>query len=131
MLSAFRVLNFWRSGVLLRIVADGNTIEWKYYVPADTPAREVRMATMEGEGRLPQYCWEKLNFYSEKIDLPEAANSFDDWGTRYYLNIYDAITNGAPLTVKLSQVRRQIAIIEECHRQNPMKKTIDVPAGTF
>ena len=113
------------------LVADGNTIEWKYYVPSDTPARKVRMATMEGEGRLPQYCWEKLNFYNEKIELPEAVNSFDDWGTRYYLNIYDAITNGAPLVVKLSQVRRQIAIIEECHRQNPMKKTIDVPAGTF
>ena len=89
------------------------------------------MATLEGEGRLPQYCSEQLNFFSEKIDMPASTSGFDDWGTRYYINIYDAITTGAPLVVKLSQIRRQIAIIEECHRQNPMQKTIDVPAGTF
>ena len=56
---------------------------------------------------------------------------FDDWGTKYYVNIYDAITTGAPIKVKLSQVRRQIAIIEECHRQNPLPKTVQVPEGIF
>lgn len=111
--------------------AHDNTIEFKYYRPAEAAAREVRMATLEGEGRLPQYCSEQLNFFSEKIDMPASTSGFDDWGTRYYINIYDAITTGAPLVVKLSQIRRQIAIIEECHRQNPMPKTIDVPAGTF
>ncbi|MBE6377969.1 MAG: Gfo/Idh/MocA family oxidoreductase [Lentisphaerae bacterium] len=113
------------------LVADGNTIEYKYYIPADAPEKQLSVAPLEGEGRLPLYCWEKLNFYSEKIELPEAVNSFDDWGTRYYTNIYNAITNGEPLVVKLSQVRRQIAIIEECHRQNPMKTFVEVPEGTL
>ena len=47
------------------------------------------------------------------------------------LNIYDALTTGAPLKVKLSQIRRQIAIIEECHRQNPLPKFVKVPEGTL
>ena len=51
--------------------------------------------------------------------------------TKYYINIYDAMTKGTPLKVKLSQIRRQIAIIEECHRQNPLPKTVAVPEGTI
>ena len=113
------------------LVADGNTVEWKYYHPEEAPSREVRIATMETDGRLPVYCSEKLNFYSEKMELPDFANSFDDWGTKYYCNIYDALTTGAPLVVQLEQVRRQIAIIEECHKQNPLKKTVKVPKGPF
>ena len=113
------------------LVGNGNDVEWKYYKPEEAPAQELRLATMETEGRLPVYCSEKLNFYSEKWSCPDSASSFDDWGTKYYLNIYDAITKGTPIKVKLSQIRRQIAIIEECHRQNPMPKTVKVPEGTF
>ena len=113
------------------LVADGNTVEWKYYRPEEAPARAVRLETMETDGRLPVYCSEKLNFYSEKMDFPEISISFDDWGTKYYCNIYDAITTGAPIVVQIEQVRRQIAIIEECHKQNPLKKTVKVPKGTF
>lgn len=111
------------------LVADGSTVEWKYYKPSEAMPVQVRIETMETEGRLPVYCSEKLNFYSEKMELPDFANSFDDWGTKYYCNIYDAITAGEPLVVQLEQVRRQIAIIEECHKQNPLKKTVKVPKG--
>ena len=58
---------------------------------------------------------------------PEAALGFDDWGTRYYRNIYDAYTSGAPLAVSLEQVKRQIRVIEECHRQNPLPKFVKLP----
>jgi hypothetical protein len=112
-------------------IGNGDTVEWKYYIPAEVTGREVRLATMEGENRTPVYCSEKLNYYTEKWVCPPEASSFDDWGTKYYLNIYDALTTGAPIKVKLSQIRRQIGIIEECHRQNPMVKTVEVPAGTF
>ena len=113
------------------LIADGNTVEWKYYIPADEVKREVSVAPLEDAGRLPIYCGETLKFYHEKIDLPEAVNTFDDWGIRYYLNIYAALTAGEPLVVKLSQVRRQIAIIEECHKQNPMPVSVEVPEGTL
>lgn len=113
------------------LVADGNTAEWKYYVPADAPDRPLHPDTLEREGRLPVYCSEKLNFYSEQWTAPDSAAAFDDWGTRYYLDIYKALTEGTPIEVQLSQIRRQIAIIEECKRQNPLPKTVTVPPGTF
>jgi hypothetical protein len=40
----------------------------------------------------------------------------------FYGNLYDALTAGAPLAVPPSQVRQQIAVIEECHRQNPLPR---------
>jgi hypothetical protein len=113
------------------LIGNGDTVEWKYYIPAEVTGREVRLATMEGENRTPVYCSEKLNYYTEKWVCPPEASSFDDWGTKYYLNIYDALTTGAPIKVKLSQIRRQIGIIEECHRQNPLPKFVDVPEGTL
>ena len=113
------------------LIGNGDTVEWKYYVPAEVTAREVSIAPLEGENRTPVYCSEKLNFYTEKWTCPPEASSFDDWGTKYYINIYDALTTGAPIKVKLSQIRRQIGIIEECHRQNPLPKFVDVPEGTL
>ncbi len=113
------------------LTANGNTVEWKYYKPEDARTREVSIDTLEDANRMPIYCSETLEYYSGRWEAPDSAGGFDDWGTRYYMNIYDAILNGAPLVVKLSQIRRQIAIIEECHRQNPMPKFVKVPEGTL
>ena len=115
------------------LVSTQDTLEWKYYLPEENPRKEVRIATMEGENRAPIYCSEKLPMFENKWVVPPEANSFDDWGTKYYLNIYDALTNGAELKVKLSQIRRQVAIIEECYRQNEefLPRTVKVPEGIF
>jgi hypothetical protein len=39
-----------------------------------------------------------------------------------YLNLYQAMVNGKPLEVQFDEVKRQIKVIEECHRQNPLSK---------
>ena len=41
---------------------------------------------------------------------------------RYYEQLYRTLTEGAPFFCTLDQVRVQIAVIEECHRQNPLPK---------
>ena len=41
---------------------------------------------------------------------------------RIYKNIHDVLNNGAELLIKPEQVRKQIAIIEEAHRQNPLPR---------
>ena len=41
---------------------------------------------------------------------------------RYYEQLYQTLTQGVPFFCTLEQVRVQIAVIEECHRQNPLPK---------
>lgn len=112
------------------LTSDGSTIEWKYFRKENNPMKKLEINTLETDGRLPVFPTEKLEFISDKWCIPEEKRYFlDDWGIDYYKNIYDAITVGTPVIIQLSQVRRQIAIIEECHRQNPLTKTVVIPDG--
>ena len=111
------------------LTANGNTVEWKFFKPADAAIHEVQINTLETTGRLPVFCGEKLDFYTQKWEVPENSDGMDNWGVRYYCNIYDAFTKGEPLKVTLPQIRRQVAIIEECHRQNPLPISVKIPEG--
>jgi len=41
---------------------------------------------------------------------------------RFYNNVYDVLANGAERLIKPEQTRKQIAVMEEAHRQNPLPK---------
>lgn len=96
-------------------------IEWKYFDPDEAPKQRLT------EEPLPEraYCREDLPWREDSWDLPEEeSNLFDIMGTRYYQNLYRFITDGVDPEVTVQQVRRQIAVIEESHRQNPMSRGI-------
>lgn len=40
-------------------------------------------------------------------------------GTNFYSMLYDSFFKGSPLPVTPEEIRRQIVVMEECHRQNP------------
>ena len=40
----------------------------------------------------------------------------------YYDHIYAVLREGAKLEITPQQVRVQVAVVEECHRQNPLSK---------
>lgn len=90
------------------------TVYWKYYKPEDAPVRELIATPLPGRS----YCSEKLDFY-EHSWRDNGARDADYLGEQLYLNLFDVIRNGAELYIPLSDVRRQIAIIEEAHKQNP------------
>lgn len=99
-------------------------MDWKY---VNRRSLSVRQLVREP---LPQraYCSEKLAWIERKWILPKnQANLFDVTSKRFYNNLADALNHGKPLTVSLREVRRQIAVIEECHRQNPLPKTEFLP----
>jgi predicted dehydrogenase len=99
----------------------GNTThsDWKYFKPEEAPAQKLTREPLPNLG----YCSEKLQWYEEKWDVPtEESDLFSTINSRYYNHIYDVLVNGAKLQVTPEQVRRQIAVIEEAHRQNPMPK---------
>ncbi len=90
-------------------------LEWKVYNPEEMPPRELVRGPMPDR----QYCSEKMIWHTSKWNLPKSqANWFGVMGKALYNNLYDTLTKGTPSTVKLDEVRRQIEVIEEAHRQN-------------
>jgi scyllo-inositol 2-dehydrogenase (NADP+) len=107
------------SGQLGGLTGDTKSIQWKYYVPAEAPPQHLTREPLEGR----RYCSEALPMHEESWEVPpEQANMFDYMGLAFYANLYEALTKGSPLAVPLSHVRQQIAVMEECHRQNPLSR---------
>ena len=114
------------------LVATATEVNWKYCIKEELPENHLKLDTLEGEGRLPTYCGgPDPVFYEDKWVPPIENCGFDFMGSVYYQNIYDAMLNGAPLKVTWEQVRRQIRVIEECHRQNPLPRQIEIPPETI
>ena len=96
-------------------------IEWRWFNPASAPRRRLIRAPIVNAQGLPAYCEsENLNWVVRKWTVPKSQTDlFKTIGTRYYRHLHKHLTQGGPLEVKPEQIRQQIAIIEECHRQNP------------
>ena len=70
------------------------------------------------------FCSEKLDWY--EFSWHDTGSRGIAWlGEQFYLNLFDVIRNHAALEVPPEHVRRQIAIMEECFRQNPQKWSCD------
>lgn len=101
-------------------------IEWKYYKPEEAPEQHLIQTPLFDENRLPAYCSEKLKWYQESWDASdEQKDLFPYMAKSYYDALYKSLTEGAPFEVRLEQVRQQIAVMEECHRQNPLSRKVD------
>ena len=91
-------------------------LDWKYFKDEEAPAQSLL------DGPMPKraFCSEALTWHEGSWEAPEEVkrNLFDYMATRYYSRLHDSLTKGAELAVKLEEVRQQIAVIEEAHRQN-------------
>lgn len=98
-------------------------IDWKYFKPEEAPEQKLVMTPLCKADGSPAYCSEELKWYEESWDVPsDQADLFSTISGRYYEMLYNCIVNGAPLEIKPEEVRLQIAVIEECHRQNPLSR---------
>jgi len=67
-----------------------------------------------------RYCREELDWVEESWSLEDEPESFGSASKRFYDNVFDVLQNGAERLIKPEQTRKQIAVMEECHRQNPL-----------
>lgn len=98
-------------------------IEWKYFNVDEAPIRKLVREPLCDANGFPAYCSEQLPWVVEHWKR-ESAGVFDGATRTLYHQLYNHLTTGAPMDVKPEQVAQQIAVIDECHRQNPMS-TID------
>ena len=111
---------------------DTSRLDYKYYVRETAPAQKLTREPIEKPDGTPAYCGEKLEWVEKTWKAgeneEEDAASYvpgappDDPVKSFYLMLYEHMVNGAPLEVTPGQVRQQIAVMEECHRQNPMSR---------
>jgi predicted dehydrogenase len=93
-------------------------LEWKYFKPDEAPRQSVTLEPLPGR----TWCAEDLKWHTGSWDLPkeEGAGIFDVMARAFYRGLHDSLVDGKPLVVQPVEVRRQIAVMEECFRQNPL-----------
>ena len=95
-------------------------LTWRYYDPKKAPRMRLLRKPLTGPDGAPVYCSDSLTWREQKWRLPKAQHDLFSYMSRsFYTMLYKALTEGAPLEITPQQVRQQIAVIEECHRQNP------------
>ena len=114
-------------GTLGGMTATMKEASWKYFRPKTAPKQKLTrepLATRRPDGSFsPAYCGEKLKIVEKTWTLPKSKSDlFSVMSGRFYKYLYQTLTEGEPMPITAEQVRKQIAVIEECHRQNPLSK---------
>lgn len=97
-------------------------LDWKWFVPEEAPEQHLIRTPLTGADGEPAYCGEKLVWHTDSWDAKQDENAFVSAVYTYYTHLYKKLTEGIEMPVTIKQVRRQIAVIDEAHRQNPMPK---------
>ncbi len=111
------------------LTATSNTVEWRWFKPSAAPRQRLIRAPLAKPDGTPAYCGETLPWQTGKWPADAAtapaktgyvpgAPGADTTGSLYSM-LYRTLTRGTPLEITPEQVRRQIAVIEACQRQNP------------
>ena len=107
------------NGQLGSLVQEGGRLRWKFYDPAKAPKQRL----MRGWSDRRQYCREQLPWQQRTWrPRPTKLSAFEVYSRAFYDNVHAALTKGADLVVTPAQVRRQVAVLEECHRQNRLPR---------
>lgn len=104
---------------------DHSKLEWKYFDPIAQPIPQLIMEPMPER----KYCGETLEWKNDSWVSSEKELDFNYRVVKFYESLYSTIRDGAPLAVSVEQVRRQIKVIEECHRQNPLPRKFSATTG--
>lgn len=111
------------SGTRGTLVANHDEVLWKYFDAAQAPRQKFWKKWSVNR----EYPHENLPWVEKQWNLARAKKTFFTGYTlrsyqsgtqRFYDNIYDVLVNGANLLITVPQVRKQIAVIEACRRQN-------------
>lgn len=102
------------------LTGDMTALEWRYYIPKEAPKLRLQRRPLSDSAGNPAYCSDNLTWHQKTWQVPTSKqNLFNAISHGFYSMLYKTLTEGAPLEITPQQVRQQIAVIEECQRQNP------------
>jgi len=92
-------------------------MQWRWFAPEEAPFQQLIKTPLHDAEWRPLYCGENLVWHEGKWEAEEAG-TFTYATERLYDTVYRHLTEGTPLVVTPEQVRQQIWVMEESHRQN-------------
>ncbi|MDQ1256912.1 MAG: scyllo-inositol 2-dehydrogenase [Candidatus Hydrogenedentes bacterium] len=99
---------------------DMTAMQWKYYDPKEAPKLGLKRKPISKPDGTPAYCMDAIKWHERRWEVSKTQqNLFNTMSGKFYRMLYNTLANGEPLDITPEQVRQQIAVIEECHRQNP------------
>ena len=106
-------------GTLGGLTGGATHLSWRYFDPAKAPKQKFWKPWSDDR----RYCSEALPWV-EKTWKPSKRDQdgFLSNTRAFYNHAYDVLVNRKAPVIKLSEVRRQVELIQECHRQNPLPK---------
>lgn len=109
------------SGTLGGLTGGPNGLKWKYFRPEDAPVQTL----WKPWSRDRKYCAEQLPWNEESWtynDQNSNATGFSSMVGALYNNLYDVVVNRAEPVIKHEEVRKQVRVMAEAHRQNPLPR---------
>ncbi len=101
-------------------------LQWRYFDPAQAPRQEMWNWSVDRKYPREELPWVEQSWELEPEQNQAAVGytlrSLPAGPQRIYENLHDVLVKGSPLLIPLAQVRRQIEVLEECHRQNPLPR---------
>jgi len=109
------------------LMSDGRRIDYKYYIPAEAKAQNLITTPLKDAEGLPCFCSENLLLHEGTWEMAPNITDVFEYNTKmFYKMIYAHMREGKELLVTPQEVRQQIAVMEEAHRQNPLSVTVKV-----
>lgn len=88
-------------------------LTWRYVVPEELPPRTLdRRPTPDRSYNREELIWHEASW--------EHASDGGPGEIGFYLDLYESLTTGRQPVIKPHEVRRQIAVMEECRRLAPL-----------
>ena len=105
------------------LVGGSDQLNWRFFDPETAPEHEMWNWSVDRRYPSEQLEWVekswKLDDELKKDAVGYTFLSLKSGPARFYDNLYDVIVNGDKLVISLDQVRKQVAVFEECFAQNP------------
>ncbi len=98
------------------LTGDFQNLKWRYFDPAKAPTHKPASGWSDQRA----YNGESLPWVEESWANNSTADNFQQISQGIYDDAYNVLVRGTSSQVKLEQVRRQIAVIQQCHEQNPL-----------
>ena len=90
------------------------SLEWRWIEPDELPERAVETEPTPDRS----YNREELNWHTDSWTPDE--NDTLSLNAKFYVDLHHTLRENAPLVVTPQQVRRQIAVLEQCHDMAPV-----------